>query len=79
MKQNPRSKANQKKTKTVLSLPDLECAKATALISLTQHGRGGATRLLPQAPMAHRRLAHGITESTPIISCTRRQPSWLTK
>jgi site-specific recombinase XerD len=35
MKQNPRSKANRKKAKTVLRLPDLEYAKAPVLNSLT--------------------------------------------
>jgi hypothetical protein len=35
MEQNPRSKANPKKAKTVLRLPDLEYAKAAVLNSLT--------------------------------------------
>jgi site-specific recombinase XerD len=35
MKQKPRSKANRKKAKTVLRLPDLEYAKAAVLNSLT--------------------------------------------
>ncbi len=35
MKQNPRSKSNRKKAKTVLLLPDLEYAKAAVLNSLS--------------------------------------------
>jgi hypothetical protein len=35
MKQQPRSRVNRKKAKTVLRLPDLEHAKAAVLNSLT--------------------------------------------
>jgi hypothetical protein len=35
MKPKPRSRVNRKKAKTVLRLPDLECAKTAVLNSLT--------------------------------------------
>jgi hypothetical protein len=54
MKQNPRSKANPKKTKTVLRLPDLEYAKAAVLNSLTSPDaqRGYTIRPAPAAVAA---------------------------
>ncbi len=46
MKQKPRSRADRKKAKTVLRLPDLEHAKAAVLNSLTSPDaqRGTATQ-----------------------------------
>ena len=49
MKQKPRSRANRKKAKTVLRLPDLEFAKAAVLNSLTN-------------PDAQRGYRHAIDE-----------------